>query len=59
MCVCRLQVFVEDLEARARELKIYDLSGFFRSDLFRKNRMSVQMRPVGRQGETRTIVKTF
>lgn len=56
---CRLQVFVEDLEARARELKIYDLSAFYQSDLFRKNNMSVHMRPVGRQGEARCIVKSF
>jgi hypothetical protein len=52
-------VFVEDLEARARELKIYDLSAFYQSDLFRKNNMSVHMRPVGRQGEARCIVKSF
>jgi len=36
-----IEIDVEDLEAKAREKKIYDLSSFFSSALFRENRFSL------------------
>ena len=36
----KIEIFLEDFEARAKEMKIYDLQGFFKSSTFTSNSLS-------------------
>eukprot|EP00904_Undaria_pinnatifida_P012237 jgi/Undpi1/8143/HiC_scaffold_24.g10614.m1 len=47
-----LEVEVDDLESKAGEFGIYDLSGFYKSNLFKEKRLSMDK-------QRRKIIKTF
>ena len=52
----KVEVRVEDFEARARELNLHELSDFYKSDVFRKRNFEIA---INEENSKRTIVKSW